>query len=135
MYIILPHDVDGISKLEEKLTVEELSKILVHLPKREVRVSLPKFKLEETTDLKTILKGVCIHGYKGPMFVTSSWGCVYMATRDECLYHPHGGVCTWLQGTNVCIILMGVCVHGYKGRMFVSSSWGCVYMATRDQCL
>jgi serine protease inhibitor len=85
MFIILPHDVDGISKLEEKLTSEELSKMLVRLPKREVRVSLPKFKLEETTDLKDILKGVCIRGYKGPMFVTSSRGYVYVVTRDRCL--------------------------------------------------
>jgi serpin B len=56
MFIILPHDVDGISKLEEKLASKNLSKILGRLPQREVNVSVPKFKLEETTDLKDILK-------------------------------------------------------------------------------
>ncbi|PNF36971.1 Leukocyte elastase inhibitor A [Cryptotermes secundus] len=56
MFIILPHDVDGISKLEEKLASENLTKVLLRLPKRKVRVSVPKFKLEETTDLKNILK-------------------------------------------------------------------------------
>jgi hypothetical protein len=27
--------------------------------------------------------GICVHGYKGLMFVSSSWGYVYMATRDR----------------------------------------------------
>lgn len=69
MFIILPHDVDGISKLEEKLASENLSKVLVRLRKRKVRVSVPKFKLEETTDLKNILKEVCMHGRKRLIFV------------------------------------------------------------------
>jgi serine protease inhibitor len=58
MFIILPHDVDEISKVEEKLASEQLSKILVRLPRQKLRVSVPKFKLEEMTDLKNILKGV-----------------------------------------------------------------------------
>jgi serine protease inhibitor len=70
MFIILPHDVDGISKLEKKLASEKnLSKVLVRLPKLNVRVSMPKFKLEETTNLKNILKEVCIHGCKALIFV------------------------------------------------------------------
>lgn len=55
MFIILPHDIDGISKLEKKLAGVDLSKILTHLPEQEVEVSIPKFKLEETTDLNDIL--------------------------------------------------------------------------------
>jgi serine protease inhibitor len=69
MFIILPHDVDGISKLEEKLASENLSKVLVRLSVQKVRVSVPKFKLEETTNLKSILKEVCIHGCKGLIFI------------------------------------------------------------------
>lgn len=69
MFIILPHDVHGISKLEKKLASENLSKVLLRLPKQEVRVSVPKFKLEETTDLQNILKEVCIHGCKGLILV------------------------------------------------------------------
>jgi len=62
MFIILPHDIDGISKLENKLAGVDLSKILTHLPEEEVVVSIPKFKLEETTDLNDILTEVCING-------------------------------------------------------------------------
>ncbi|XP_069678636.1 leukocyte elastase inhibitor-like isoform X4 [Periplaneta americana] len=56
MFVILPNDVDGISKLEEKLAGSNLSEILKHLPVREVEVTMPKFKLEETTDLNEILQ-------------------------------------------------------------------------------
>jgi serine protease inhibitor len=69
MFIILPHDVNGISKLEKKLTRENLSKVLVRLPQLEVKVLVPKFELEETTDLKNILKEVCIHVCKRLIFV------------------------------------------------------------------
>jgi serpin B len=62
MFIILPHDIDGISELENRLAGVDLSKILTRLPVREVEVSVPKFKLEETTDLNSILKEVCING-------------------------------------------------------------------------
>jgi serine protease inhibitor len=60
MFIILPHDIDGISKLEDKLAKVDLSKVLKHLPVREVRVSIPRFRLEETTDFNNILKQVCV---------------------------------------------------------------------------
>jgi serpin B len=59
MFIILPHDIDGISELENKLAGVDLSQILTRLPVREVEVSLPKFKLEETTGLNDILREVC----------------------------------------------------------------------------
>uniref|UniRef100_A0A1V1FTD1 Putative serine protease inhibitor 1 isoform B n=1 Tax=Reticulitermes speratus TaxID=60591 RepID=A0A1V1FTD1_9NEOP len=55
MFIILPHDIDGISELENRLAGVDLSKILTRLPVREVEVSVPKFKLEETTNLNNIL--------------------------------------------------------------------------------
>lgn len=62
MFIILPHDVDGISELENRLAGVDLSKILTQLPVQKVEVSIPKFKLEETTDLNDILTEVCISG-------------------------------------------------------------------------
>ena len=67
MFIILPHDIDGISELEKKLAGFDLSKILTHLPELEVDISIPKFKLEETTDLKNILTEVCINGCMTPL--------------------------------------------------------------------
>ena len=58
MYVILPNNIDGISDLEDKLGKTDLSKILLHIPNREVIVTIPKFKLEETTDFDEILKEV-----------------------------------------------------------------------------
>ncbi|KAJ4435298.1 hypothetical protein ANN_17908 [Periplaneta americana] len=52
----MPYQANGISKLEEKLAGSNLSEILKHLPVREVEVTMPKFKLEETTDLNEILQ-------------------------------------------------------------------------------
>jgi serine protease inhibitor len=66
MFIILPHDIDGISELENKLAGVDISKILTRLPVREVEVSVPKFKLEETTGLNDILTEVCINGCTTP---------------------------------------------------------------------
>jgi len=56
MFVILPHDIDGISELEKRLTGFDLSTLSTQLHQREVEVSMPKFKLEETTDLNDILK-------------------------------------------------------------------------------
>lgn len=62
MFIILPSDIDGISELENRLAGVDLSKILTQLPEQKVEVSVPKFKLEETTNLNDILNKVCING-------------------------------------------------------------------------
>jgi serine protease inhibitor len=62
MYVILPHDIDGISELEKRLAGADLSTILTQLPQIEVIVTMPKFKLEETTDLNDILTEVSING-------------------------------------------------------------------------
>ena len=67
MFIILPHDIDGISELEKKLAGVDLSKILTQIPEEEVEVMIPKFKLEETTDLKDIFTEVCINGCLTPL--------------------------------------------------------------------
>lgn len=62
MFIILPCDIDGISELENRLAGVDLSKILTQLREQKMEVSIPKFKLEETTDLNDILTEVCING-------------------------------------------------------------------------
>jgi len=77
MFIILPHDIDGISELEKKLAGVDLSKILTHLPELEVEVSIPKFKLEETTDLNDILTEVCINGCMIPLKPLQLWQDTY----------------------------------------------------------
>ena len=77
MFIILPHDIDGISKLENKLAGVDLSNILSYLPEVEVEVSIPKFKLEETTDLNEILREVCINGCMTPLNPLQLWQDTY----------------------------------------------------------
>jgi hypothetical protein len=85
MFIILPHDVDGISELEKKLAGFDLSKILTQLPEQEVEVSIPKFKLEETTDLNDILTEVCINGYMAPLNPLQLWQVTYNMGGDNCV--------------------------------------------------
>jgi len=67
MFIILPHDIDGISELEKKLAGVDLFEILTQLWEQIVEVTIPKFKLEETTDLNYILTEVCINGCMTPL--------------------------------------------------------------------
>ncbi|XP_074031214.1 leukocyte elastase inhibitor isoform X7 [Leptinotarsa decemlineata] len=55
MLIILPNDKNGIAKLEEKLSQTDLTKITENMYRPEVMVSLPKFKIEQTIDLKDSL--------------------------------------------------------------------------------
>lgn len=85
MFIILPHDIDGISKLENKLAGVDLSKILTQLPEIEVEVSIPKFKLEETTDLNDILRQVCINGCMTPLNPLQLWQDTYNTESYNCV--------------------------------------------------
>lgn len=85
MFIILPHDIDGISKLENKLAGVDLSKILTQLPEIEVEVSIPKFKLEETTDLNDILTEVCINGCMTPLNPLQLWQDTYNTESYNCV--------------------------------------------------
>jgi serine protease inhibitor len=79
MVIILPKDIDGISELEAKLPEVDLSEVLKRLIVTEVRVSLPKFKIEDTTDFNDILKQVCVTYIPGSCIsrylVCWSWHC------------------------------------------------------------
>ncbi|XP_031557330.1 leukocyte elastase inhibitor-like [Actinia tenebrosa] len=58
MIILLPDEVDGLSKLEDSLNYSKLDEAIGHLkmaPKEEVEVTLPKFKLSEKFSLKEVL--------------------------------------------------------------------------------
>ncbi|XP_064071298.1 alaserpin-like [Vanessa tameamea] len=57
--MVLPHEIDGINDLEEKLRdPSALDKAMNHLKETEVEVYLPKFKIETTTDLKKTLEKI-----------------------------------------------------------------------------
>ncbi|NXE23728.1 ILEU inhibitor, partial [Ardeotis kori] len=59
MIILLPDDIEddstGLQKLEKQLTLEKLQEWTEHLYSTDVRVCLPKFKLEESYDLESDL--------------------------------------------------------------------------------
>ncbi|XP_046527826.1 serpin B3-like [Equus quagga] len=57
MILLLPNEVDGLKKLEEKLTAEKLIEwtSTQNMSKRLVNLYLPRFKLEESYDLKDIM--------------------------------------------------------------------------------
>ncbi|KAJ3654859.1 hypothetical protein Zmor_014017 [Zophobas morio] len=52
MLIILPYEKNGIAELEKKLTSANLTEITQRMKHIEVNVTLPKFKIEQTIDLK-----------------------------------------------------------------------------------
>ncbi|XP_032149437.1 serpin B3 [Sapajus apella] len=58
MIVLLPNEIDGLQKLEEKLTAEKLVKWTSLQNMREARVNLhlPRFKVEEAYDLKDTLR-------------------------------------------------------------------------------
>jgi len=58
MIILLPKKIDGLDELEKTLTVENLSKWLSKLFKREVIVSVPKFKMTSQFSLASVLRSM-----------------------------------------------------------------------------
>jgi serpin B len=56
MIIFLPKRTDGLAEFEKKLTAENLSQWLARLRKREVIVSVPKFKMTSQFSLADVLK-------------------------------------------------------------------------------
>ncbi|XP_068081153.1 leukocyte elastase inhibitor isoform X2 [Anabrus simplex] len=52
MLIFLPYEIDGIAKLEKKISQLNISAILKSMKNKEVELWLPRFKFEETIDLK-----------------------------------------------------------------------------------
>jgi serpin B len=59
MFIILPNEKNGIGNLEKKLATMNLTDISKNMWSTEVNLALPKFKIEETIDLKDALTKVC----------------------------------------------------------------------------
>ncbi|XP_022122687.2 alaserpin isoform X7 [Pieris rapae] len=56
MILVLPNEIDGITKLEEKLRdPSALNKAIAKMYSTEVEVTIPKFKIETTTNLKDVL--------------------------------------------------------------------------------
>ncbi|MHC4618280.1 MAG: serpin family protein [Planctomycetota bacterium] len=55
MVVLLPKGFDGLSELEEKLTIQNVSEWLSKLTKREVIVSVPKFKMTSQFGLARVL--------------------------------------------------------------------------------
>nr|CAI5819466.1 unnamed protein product [Callosobruchus analis] len=68
LVIILPNKRDGIAELEDKLATVDLSTITDNMQKPEVFVSLPKFKIESSMDLKDPLKEIGL----GDLFTESA---------------------------------------------------------------
>jgi len=58
MIILLPKQTDGLTKFEQTLTLENLSQWLSKLHKREVIVSIPKFKMTSQFSLASVLKSM-----------------------------------------------------------------------------
>ena len=58
MIVLLPKKHDGLSELEQSLTLEHLSQWQSKLVKREVVVSIPKFKLTSQFSLASVLKAM-----------------------------------------------------------------------------
>ncbi|KAL1435258.1 hypothetical protein MTO96_011179 [Rhipicephalus appendiculatus] len=57
MVILLPDEIEGLSKLEKRLTTSKLGNLLENLRGFfDVELYLPKFKLEQTINLKEVLK-------------------------------------------------------------------------------
>nr|QNV48484.1 serpin 10 [Rhipicephalus haemaphysaloides] len=56
MVILLPHEIDGLSKLEAALTPSKLSDVLKGLDATIVDLSLPRFRIEYSMDLKKTLR-------------------------------------------------------------------------------
>ncbi|XP_075849874.1 serpin B3-like [Microcebus murinus] len=60
MIVLLPNDIDGLQKLEDKLTAEKLIEWTSsqNMSKRDVDLYLPRFKVEESYDLKDMLMAI-----------------------------------------------------------------------------
>lgn len=55
MVIILPNAVDGLSSLEEKLSLAMITELVKGMRIQDVEVSMPKFKIDARFDLKSVL--------------------------------------------------------------------------------
>lgn len=65
MVILLPRDKKGIADFERALTPEQLNHAFQNTYKREVKLWLPRFKLEQTVDLVQVLQRLGIRALFG----------------------------------------------------------------------
>lgn len=56
MVIVLPNDINGLQELETKIT--SFDEVLKDLSYGRVQVKIPKFKIETTLDMKSVLQEV-----------------------------------------------------------------------------
>jgi serine protease inhibitor len=56
MVLILPNDKNGLTQLENRLTFAKFQELLSGLRKQDTIIRIPKFKVEESYDLKPILR-------------------------------------------------------------------------------
>uniref|UniRef100_A0A023FL76 Putative serine proteinase inhibitor n=1 Tax=Amblyomma cajennense TaxID=34607 RepID=A0A023FL76_AMBCJ len=67
MVVLLPDSIEGLSKLEDSLTASNVSELLKSLrDSSDVKLYLPKFKLEQAIDLKETLKAMGIKDFFTP---------------------------------------------------------------------
>lgn len=60
MVIVVPKEINGLAELENKIKEEDLGKLASkeNLRRREIEIHMPKFKLEQTLNLESVLNEV-----------------------------------------------------------------------------
>ena len=61
LYVFLPNTIDGISKLETALSVDRINSAIEVMQEVTIDVTIPKFQLTESTNLRPILKSMGIN--------------------------------------------------------------------------
>jgi len=59
MLIVIPNKTTGLALLEDKLMTAEISELLKETENKNIKLFLPKFKIETTLDLEKALSKVC----------------------------------------------------------------------------
>ncbi|KAH6926804.1 hypothetical protein HPB50_022338 [Hyalomma asiaticum] len=68
MTLLVPDQLDGLGALVESLTPERLNRILRGFdPQQDVQLELPRFKVEDTTDLKVVLQAMGVKDLFDPL--------------------------------------------------------------------
>ncbi|XP_065304355.1 ipis-1-like [Dermacentor albipictus] len=68
MTLLVPDQLDGLASLVESLTPERLDKILRGLdPQQDVQLELPRFMVEDTTDLRVVLQAMGVKDLFDPL--------------------------------------------------------------------
>nr|ADK62396.1 SeRPin family member [Rhipicephalus microplus] len=68
MTLIVPDQVDGLDELVNSLTTEHLDGILRGFdPEQDMQLELPRFKVEDTTDLKVVLQAMGVNDLFDPL--------------------------------------------------------------------